>query len=76
LFEEYVKQNLAPAMKSGDTLILDNYSVHKIIDVLNPLIEKGVNIVFLPPYSPDFSPIELAWSKIKAYLRKIRTHLQ
>ena len=41
-------------------------------DILKPLIDKGVNVVFLPIYSPDFNPIELAWSKIKAYLRKMK----
>ena len=60
-------------MKSGDTLILDNYSVHKIINVLDPIIQSGINIVFLPPCSPAFSPVELAWAKIKAYLRKIKS---
>ena len=72
LFDTYVKKCLAPALKSGDTLILDNLSVHKVNGVLTPLIDKGVKIIFLPPYSPDFSPIELAWSKIKAYLRKVK----
>ena len=67
-----VKEVLAPAMKKGDTLILDNLSPHKVKDVLKPLIDKGVKVVFLPVYSPDFSPIELAWSKIKAFLRKIK----
>lgn len=72
-FEGYVEQVLAPAMKEQDVLILDNYSVHKVAGILDPLIKKGVRILFLPPYSPDFSPIELAWSKIKAYLRKAKT---
>ena len=52
--------------------MLDNLSVHKVEDVLKPLYEKGVNVVFLPPYSHDFNPIEQAWSKIKAYLRKVK----
>jgi transposase len=73
LFSAYVKECLAPAMKKGDTLMLDNCSVHTVKDILKPLIDKGVNVVFLPVYSPDFNPIELAWSKIKAYLRKVKT---
>ena len=72
LFSVYVKECLAVAMKKGDTLILDNCSVHTVKDILKPLIDKGVNVVFLPVYSPDFNPIELAWSKIKAYLRKMK----
>jgi len=71
-FGVYVKEVLAPAMKKGDTLILDNLSPHKVKDILKPLIEKGVEVVFLPVYSPDFSPVELAWLKIKAFLRKIK----
>ena len=72
LFKVYVKECLAPAMKKGDTLTLDNLSAHKLKDVLKPLIDKEVNIVFLPPYSYDFNPIELAWSKMKTYLRKVK----
>ena len=72
LFGVYVKEVLAPAMKKGDTIILDNLSPHKVKDILKPLIDKSVKVVFLPVYSPDFSPIELAWSKIKAFLRKIK----
>lgn len=72
LFGVYVRENLAPAMKEGDTLILDNMSVHKMASILKPLTDKGVNVVFLPPYSPDFNPIELAWSKMKSCLRKLK----
>ena len=71
-FGTYVKECLAPAMKKGDTLMLDNLSAHKVENALKPLYDKGVNIVFLPPYSSDFNPIEQAWSKIKAYLRKVK----
>jgi transposase len=71
-FRAYVTQCLAPAMKSGDTLYLDSLSSHKVAGVLDTLTEKGVNVVFIPRYSPDFNPIELAWSKIKAYLRKVK----
>ena len=59
-FRTYVKEVLAPEIKKGDTLILDNLSPHKVKYVLKPLIDKGVKIIFLPAYSPDFSPIEMA----------------
>jgi len=72
VFEYYVSQVLAPVMSEGDVLVLDNLSVHKVANVLDPLIVKGVKIVFLPVYSADFNPVELAWSKIKAYLRKVK----
>jgi transposase len=75
LFRAYVSEILIPALKNGDTLILDNLSVHKVKGVLQPLTDKGINIAFLPPYSPDYNPIELAWSKIKAYLRKVKVRL-
>jgi transposase len=72
VFEYYVSQVLAPVMCEGDVLVLDNLSVHKMRGILDPLIKKGVVVVFLPVYSSDFNPIELAWSKIKAYLRKVK----
>jgi transposase len=76
LFRAYVEQFLAPVMKKGDTLILDNLSVHRVSGALDSLVEKGVTVIFQPRYSPDLNPIENAWSKIKAYLRKVkaRTH--
>jgi len=71
-FRAYLEQCLAPALKEGDTVIMDSCSAHTATDVLTPLFDKGINVVFLPVYSPDFNPIELAWSKIKAYLRKVK----
>ena len=68
----YVKGCLAPAPKRGDTLILDNLSAHKVKGALRPLVGKGINVVFLPVYSQDFNPIEHAWSKTKAVLRKLK----
>lgn len=72
-FGGYIELCLAPVMKKGDTLILDSLSAHKVDGVLDSLIEKGITIMFQPRYSPDFNPIELAWSKIKAYLRKVKS---
>jgi transposase len=71
-FGGYVEQILAPALKKGDTLILDSLSAHKVNGALDSLIEKGITVMFQPRYSPDFNPIELAWSKIKSYLRKVK----
>lgn len=72
LFKAYVETFLAPSMKSGDILVLDNLSAHKVKDALASLESKGILIKFLPAYSPDLNPIELAWSKIKSYLRKTK----
>jgi len=71
-FAGYVGEHLAPAMREGDSLILDNLSAHKVKGALKPLAGKGVNAVFLPVYSQDFNPIEHTWSKVKACLRKLK----
>jgi transposase len=72
LFAAYAKKRLAPAMRRGDTLILDDLSVHKVGGAMRPLADKGADVVFLPVYSQDFNPIEHAWSKVKARLRKLK----
>ena len=70
-FEAYVGQVLVPTLKSGDVVILDNLSSHKR-PAAQALIEAaGARLMFLPPYSPDFNPIEKAFSKLKALLRKV-----
>ncbi|OGX89637.1 hypothetical protein BEN47_19560 [Hymenobacter lapidarius] len=68
-FAWYVTECLAPTLRRGDVLVLDNFSVHKLPGVVEWLAERGVEVVFLPPYSPDFIPIEQAWSKLKTALR-------
>lgn len=68
-FAWYVTECLGPTLRRGDVLVLDNLSVHKLPGVVEWLAERGVEVVFLPPYSPDFSPIEQAWSKLKTALR-------
>ena len=70
LFKEYIENFLAPVLSAGDIVILDNSSVHRANGVLDSLIERGVIVLFLPPYSSDFNPIEKLWSKMKSFLRK------
>ena len=72
LFGFYVEQVLVPVLRVGGVLVLDNLSSHKVKGVLDPLYKKGVFVVFLLVYSSDFSPVELVWSKIKVYLRKVK----
>jgi transposase len=72
IFKEYIAQCLAPTLKAGDMVIMDNLSSHKVEGVVEPIIAAGATVLYLPPYSPDFNPIELMWSKIKAYLRKMK----
>jgi transposase len=68
-FAFYVAHCLAPALRRGDVLVLDNLPVHHLGGLREWLAARGVEVVFLPPYSPDFSPIEQAWSKLKTTLR-------
>lgn len=69
-FEAYVRQVLAPTLKPGDIVILDNLSSHKRPAAREIIEAVGARLMFLPPYSPDFNPIEKAFSKLKALLRK------
>ena len=75
-FEIYIEQILAPSLRSGQIVILDNLSIHQGVCVRQAIEAKGCQLLFLPAYSPDLSPIEEAFSKLKAYLRRVgaRTH--
>ena len=70
VFTAYLEQVLCPQLREGDTLILDNLSTHKIQNVGRLLSAQGVGVRYLPPYSPDLNPIELAFAKLKAHLRQ------
>jgi transposase len=69
-FTAYVRQVLIPELHPGDIVIMDNLSSHKTPVVAAVIEAAGAKLLFLPPYSPDFNPIELAFSKLKAHLRK------
>jgi transposase len=69
IFEVYVETQLAPALKPGDVVILDNLSSHKSQRAETAVRARGAWILFLPPYSPDLNPIEMAFAKLKAHLR-------
>jgi transposase len=70
-FEAYVEQCLGPELRPGDVVVLDRLSAHKTERVNQLIAAAGARLAFLPPYSPDFNPIEHAWSKLKALLRKV-----
>lgn len=70
-FLAYVQQVLAPALKPGDIVILDNLSSHKVVGVREAIEAAGAELRYLPPYSPDLNPIEQLFAKLKALLRKI-----
>ena len=69
-FQAYIEQVLVPTLHRGDTVILDNLPAHKGPDVRRAVEAAGATLRYLPPYSPDFNPIENAFSKLKALLRK------
>src|SRR5918995_689438 len=71
-FLAYVEQVLVPTLQPGDVVVLDNLAVHKQPEVRAAIEGVGALIRFLPPYSPDFNPIELAFAKLKAFLRAAR----
>jgi transposase len=71
-FLAYVEQVLVPTLRHGDVVVLDNLAVHKQPDVRAAIEAAGARIRFLPPYSPDFNPIEMAFAKLKAFLRAAR----
>lgn len=71
IFLAYVEQHLVPTLKSGDIVIMDNLSSHKRAGVKEAIESVGASLVYLPPYSPDFNPIELLFSKFKWLLRSI-----
>jgi len=69
-FLAYVEQLLAPSLHPGDIVILDNLPAHRIKGIKAAIEAAGATLIYLPPYSPDFNPIEQAFAKLKALLRK------
>jgi len=69
-FTAYAETLLAPALQPGDIVIMDNLPAHKVAGARAAIEAAGAELIFLPPYSPDFNPIEQAFAKLKALLRK------
>lgn len=69
VFLGYVQQCLAPSLRAGDVVVMDNLSSHKAAGVRQAIEAAGAEVWYLPPYSPDLNPIENLWSKVKAHLR-------
>jgi transposase len=72
VFETYISQVLAPILRPGQLVIWDNLSVHKRPEAREAVEARDCQVVFLPPYSPDFNPIEQAFSKLKTALRRAK----
>lgn len=70
VFLEYVSSHLAPTLRRGDIVVMDNLSSHKVEGVREAIEAVGATVAYLPPYSPDFNPIEQVFAKLKALLRK------
>ena len=72
IFRVFIDQVLAPTLRYGDVVVMDNLPSHKVKGIEEAIKNRGASLVYLPPYSPDFSPIEECWSKVKALLRKVK----
>lgn len=72
-FRRFVKQRLVPKLRPGQIICMDNLNAHKNLGVRELIEGVGAKILFLPPYSPDFNPIEAAWAKLKLLVRKARS---
>lgn len=72
VFKQFLSQILLPELKEGDVVVMDNASVHHHESIVQLIESKKARVLYLPPYSPQFNPIENAWSKMKHHLRKVR----
>ena len=70
VFRAYVEQMLAPVLRPGDVVVMDNLAAHKVAGVAQAIRAVGASVMYLPPYSPDLNPIEQLFAKLKALLRK------
>jgi transposase len=73
VFLAFVEQVLAPNLRSGDRVVMDNLAAHKNAKVVAAIRAVGADVLFLPPYSPDLNPIEKAWAKLKDFVRRLPT---
>jgi transposase len=75
-FNAYVERVLGPRLRRGDVVVLDNLGAHRASRIEEVAEERGAQVLWLAPYSPDYSPIEQCWSKIKTYLRGAKARTQ
>lgn len=73
VFYAFVKSELLPNLKPGDIVLMDNLSAHKNAKIVSTIQSVGATVKFLPPYSPDFNPIEKLWGKLKEFVRRQAT---
>ena len=73
VFRIFVEEELCPSLRAGDVVVMDNLSAHKDVRAIKAIRDVGADVLFLPPYSPEFNPIEKTWGKLKDILRKLGT---
>jgi len=73
IFRAFVEHQLVPNLNPGDCVVMDNLSAHKRPDIVQAIRNAQAEVLFLPPYSPEFNPIEKVWSKLKELLRRLET---
>lgn len=75
VFLAYIEHVLCPKLQPGQVVVMDNLAAHKVAGVRELIESRGAQLLYLPPYSPDFNPIEKAWSKIKQLLRSAKPRM-
>lgn len=73
VFVAFVRHELCPRLNPGDLVVMDNLSAHKVSEVRILIQERGADVLFIPPYSPEFNPIEQVWAKLKGIIRRFAT---
>ena len=73
VFRAFIQHELVPRLKPGDCVVMDNLSAHRDAASLQFIKDTGATVLFLPPYSPEFNPIEKLWSKLKEHVRRLPT---
>lgn len=71
VFRVFIEQVLVPNLWEGACVVMDNFSAHRVEEIREAIEATGARLIYLPPYSPDFNPIENCWSKLKQYLRSV-----
>ena len=72
IFLAYLEQVLGPQLEPGDVVVMDNLAAHKVAGVRESIQARGAELLYLPPYSPDFNPIEACWAQVKQQLRSAK----
>jgi transposase len=73
VFRAFVQHELRPSLRPGDLVVMDNLSAHKDVQAIEMIRSAGADVLYLPPYSPEYNPIERAWAKMKGLLRRLDT---